>query len=122
MKPYEASAEELRKICLDGGSVDDVIEVLSDFLARETIMIRMVIKEQFEERHIEDMLNWRNIDPEFDVVCSECQGSGVKEYASTSTWRGGGGGCAITSDVCDKCWGSGKTNRPGVDLRRLTKR
>lgn len=57
---------------------------------------------------IEDFLDWRGINPE--NACQECGGSGVKTYGSTSTWRGGIGGCAMTDDVCDKCWGSGSVN------------
>lgn len=29
------------------------------------------------------------------------------------------GGCAITGDVCDTCWGSGDANRPWTNLREL---
>jgi DnaJ-class molecular chaperone len=66
------------------------------------------------------MLGWRGIIPEYgDKVCSECGGSGVKGYGDTTTWRGGYGGQQITTDVCDQCWGSGKQNKPGVDLRKL---
>ena len=43
--------------------------------------------------------------------CGRCDGLGVRGYASTSTWRGGIGGQAITSDVCDECWGSGDSYR-----------
>lgn len=62
-------------------------------------------------------LDWRALDPaEF---CPECEGAGVRSYASTSTWAGGIGGMQITADICDKCWGSGSDRRPGVNLRRL---
>jgi hypothetical protein len=51
------------------------------------------------------------------VACPGCGGSGRKAYASTSTWRGGIGGQMITEGVCDKCWGTGRTDRKGVNLR-----
>ncbi len=44
--------------------------------------------------------------------CEDCSGSGYKIYGDTSTWRGGIGGAAMTTDVCDKCWGSGSKRRP----------
>ena len=44
--------------------------------------------------------------------CAECGGSGYRLYASTATWRGGIGGQAMTTDVCDKCWGSGDATKP----------
>lgn len=66
-----------------------------------------------------EFLNRRGIQPEYDEVCPACHGSGVRLYGSTATWRGGLGGQMITSDVCDKCWGSGKTNDKWVDLRKL---
>lgn len=64
------------------------------------------------------VLSWRHIYPEQgDVVCGLCGGSGVRVYGSTATWRGGAGGATITTDVCDKCWGSGASNRPWLNLR-----
>jgi hypothetical protein len=42
-----------------------------------------------------------------DVLCLDCCGSGYKLYSDTSTWRGGIGGQSMTTDVCNKCWGSG---------------
>lgn len=56
------------------------------------------------------MLDWRDIQP--GVECAECGGSGIKTYGSTATWRGGAGGAAITTDVCDHCWGSGNRYKP----------
>lgn len=58
-------------------------------------------------------LEWRGV----EAPCSTCGGSGRRAYANTATWRGGIGGCAITDDVCDHCWGSGDEFRHGVDLR-----
>jgi hypothetical protein len=53
------------------------------------------------------------------VACPQCGGEGRRGYASTSTWRGGAGGQAITEGVCDVCWGTGRTDRTGVNLRKL---
>ena len=67
----------------------------------------------------DDMLSWRGIGREAgDEPCNVCSGSGVRSYGTTSTWRGGIGGCVITSDVCDRCWGSGVKDRPWTNLRQ----
>jgi hypothetical protein len=68
------------------------------------------------------MLEWRNIEPGYDEPCKDCNGSGVKSYGSTATWHGGIGGQMFTSDVCDKCWGSGKDGKPWTDLKALAAR
>lgn len=62
---------------------------------------------------------WRGLDPDHDQICDRCGGSGKITYPSTSTWRGGIGGCAMTDDVCDKCWGSGDSAHPWPDRRKL---
>lgn len=62
------------------------------------------------------ILDWRGIGPG-DKVCIKCGGSGVRVYGSTSTWHGGLGGQQLTSDICDRCWGSGAENRPWLNLR-----
>lgn len=62
-------------------------------------------------------LEWRGV----ETACKDCGGAGRKAYGGTSTWRGGIGGQAITSDVCDLCWGTGDANRKGADLRKLTR-
>lgn len=51
--------------------------------------------------------------------CQHCTGSGVKQYGSTATWRGGIGGQAFTSDVCDICWGSGDDKAPWPSHRKF---
>ncbi|VVB53302.1 Uncharacterised protein [uncultured archaeon] len=56
---------------------------------------------------------------DIDVLCPKCQGWGSKTYSSTATWRGGIGGQVMTTDVCDKCWGSGDATKPWTDLRKL---
>ncbi len=53
------------------------------------------------------------------IGCVDCSGTGAKTYGSTATWRGGIGGAAMTSGACDKCWGTGRTDKTGIDLRRL---
>lgn len=52
----------------------------------------------------------REIEPE--DRCAACGGSGILIYGSTATWHGGVGGQAMTSDVCNKCWGSGDKHTP----------
>jgi hypothetical protein len=54
---------------------------------------------------------------ESDTPCSLCGGRGRRVYGSTSTWREGMGGAAMTADVCDRCWGSGDDSEPFGDLR-----
>jgi DnaJ-class molecular chaperone len=43
-------------------------------------------------------------------ACKRCKGTGYFEYSNTSTWHGGMGGCAMTTDVCSTCWGSGSVH------------
>lgn len=54
-----------------------------------------------------------------ETPCPKCDGYGVRLYGSTSTWRGGMGGQALTHGVCDSCWGSGDATRQWTDLRKL---
>ena len=68
------------------------------------------------------MLEWRHIEPSIDTVCSRCNGSGVRVYGNTATWTRGIGGQTMTSDICDKCWGSGKEDKPWINLRILRNR
>jgi len=53
--------------------------------------------------------------------CDRCSGFGVTTYANTATWRGGIGGSAMTQGICNKCWGSGDSDRPWLDLRTVQK-
>jgi hypothetical protein len=64
-----------------------------------------------------DFLDWRGISPE--ECCPKCSGSGWRLYSSTSTWRGGIGGAAMTNGVCNTCWGSGSISRKWTDLRKM---
>lgn len=59
---------------------------------------------------------------EAGVACPSCRGAGTRVYGSGSTWRGGMGVAAMTQDVCDVCWGTGRSGVTGVDLRALTTR
>lgn len=63
---------------------------------------------------------WKGIDYPTEQPCKDCGGSGERVYASTTAWRGGIGGCAMTRGVCDKCWGSGVAERPWTNLRALS--
>jgi len=51
--------------------------------------------------------------------CDKCRGTGEMLYGSTSTYMGGIGGAAMTTDVCNKCWGTGLKNKTGVNLKEL---
>lgn len=68
-----------------------------------------------DEEFTDRVLRWRGV----DVPCDKCGGAGVYSYGSTATWRGGIGGRMVTSDVCDRCWGSGDRDRHGADLRAM---
>ena len=94
---------------------------LTALLAENSRLLERVRKLQDErDRMYDDMLLWRGINREGgDTPCKVCGGSGVRAYGNTATWRGGIGGQMITSDICDRCWGSGNAEKPWQNLRRL---
>jgi hypothetical protein len=53
------------------------------------------------------------------VACRSCGGLGKKCYGSTSTWGGGAGGMMMTEGTCDVCWGTGRTDKIGPNLRKM---
>jgi hypothetical protein len=65
----------------------------------------------------EEMLMIRGI----KEPCKACSGLGVTAYGNTSTWHHGIGGQAVTSDICDECWGSGDKNKPWMNLKHAAK-
>ena len=64
---------------------------------------------------LQQALDWRGI----DVACTRCGGSGTIVYGNTATWLGGIGGSAMTPGVCNLCWGSGDSTRPGANLKEM---
>ena len=56
------------------------------------------------------------------IGCQRCGGQGERTYPSTSLWGGGCGGAALSVGTCDQCWGTGRTDRTGTDLRSLRDR
>lgn len=93
-----------------------------ELLIEEILMLRRRVEDLESQRDdvYDNMLRWRGIDRgSGDEPCKRCSGSGVAVYGSASTWRGGISGQVITSDVCDKCWGSGNAESPWVNLRKL---
>ena len=66
-----------------------------------------------------DMLLTRGLQ-HTEEICDRCVGFGTRLYGSTATWRGGLGGQAMTTDVCDGCWGSGNKERPWPSHAELT--
>ncbi len=71
--------------------------------------------EETRARMFREFCAWRGV----ETPCAQCSGSGGIVYGSTSTWRGGIGGSAMTHDVCDACWGSGDASEPWADLRAM---
>lgn len=53
------------------------------------------------------------------IACTVCGGYGRRSYPNTTTWRGGFGGQAFTNDVCDSCWGTGRTDITGPNERKM---
>lgn len=84
--------------------------------------LKDIIAEQSDSRRFAflNILRMKGVESE-ENVCQPCGGIGVRIYGSTSTWRGGIGGCAMTNDVCDRCWGSGDKTRPWPAWRREDK-
>ena len=79
-------------------------------MARELLRLRKYIDEVSASSRVHDVAP--------ADMCRECGGSGYKVYGSTATWRGGIGGQAMTSSVCDYCWGSGPNSNPWPSWRK----
>ena len=80
-----------------------------DTLLRE--IDRLTYQRLTLDKFLELALEWRGIDDGF--ACAECSGSGIKTYANTATYhRSAIAGQAMTTDVCDHCWGSGSRSNP----------
>lgn len=56
------------------------------------------------------------------VQCEKCNGVGEILYGKTSTWKGGIGGNCTTYDVCNECWGTGRSDVRGENLREKWER
>lgn len=99
---------------------DKEVFLTSMAIAIDTIKNKAIEEERnsWRNRLEELFLEYRGIYNK-DDACKSCHGSGIVSYGSTSTWRGGIGGCAMTNDICDKCWGSGSITRKGINLRVL---
>jgi len=67
----------------------------------------------------ERFLDWRDVT---GAPCTKCRGAGRCSYPDTSTYMGGLSAQSFTSDVCDRCWGTGSEEKRGVDLRALRTR
>lgn len=97
-----------------------IFDELASRLERANADNEAVVSRYRNEREYENFLHWRGVSTELgDKPCKKCNGSGLCTYSSTSTWHGGIGGQALTSAVCDLCWGSGKENKPWANLREL---
>lgn len=97
------------------------IEQLTEQLAKANERVRELegVRDELRNSFYARFLNYRGLT--IEQACKHCAGSGVKNYGNTSTWRMGIGGQAITSDVCDVCWGSGNADEPLTNLRKLRK-
>jgi hypothetical protein len=57
-----------------------------------------------------------------DLACPACKGTRAKGYPGTGVWHSRPdtiAGRAITYATCDVCWGTGRNDRKGLDLRQL---
>jgi hypothetical protein len=53
------------------------------------------------------------------TMCPKCGGQGSRMYGNTSVWRHSIGGASLTEGVCDTCWGTGRSDIIGPDLRAI---
>lgn len=115
LETHEATLSQVRMLLdFERAANGDLIkratnaEVELEALQRERDEVRDSVGEQF--------LQWRGVQGK---SCKNCGGAGSYSYPDTSTWHRGMGGQSFTMDVCDKCWGSGDSERPWTNLRHL---
>lgn len=94
------------------------IEKLERELEQQKKLVKDLVERlgYYQEDFLTKLKDYRNI----QTICSECGGTGIKAYGNTSMWRHGIGGNAITSGICDKCWGSGDESNQWTNLRTLS--
>ena len=52
------------------------------------------------------------------VACSACKGRGVITYGDVSTWTRAVGWQQLTDEVCEQCWGTGRSDKIGVTQKK----
>jgi len=87
-----------------------------DYAAHNAARAALAWKARAEERLNQAALDWRGI----NTPCGDCGGRGSKAYPNSAGWAGGIGGQAMTSGVCDKCWGSGDAEKTWANLRHVS--
>lgn len=93
-----------------------VLTVKCDQLQKE-----LAAAEQARHDFMDNPILRYGLDPS-DLPCEKCGGMRVRPYGDSTTYdvrRGKGGGQAITSDICDECWGTGQQGRRGRNVREL---
>lgn len=70
------------------------------------------------EEKVTFALDWRGV----QHPCKKCGGRGTFCYGSTSVWRGGAGGSAMTTAQCNVCWGSGEEGNPWPNMREIERK
>lgn len=112
--PWDNAQDALEKLVKER----DALRAERDEARGEVATLRAQVTDLTDpDNRLRALLDWRGV----TVPCKVCFGSGRRSYANSATWRGGGGGQMMTDDVCDACWGSGDAERPGMDLRALTR-
>lgn len=110
---------QYERLCPYGGDVFAHAEAALLWLAMNWAAEREALVRERQRSTAEARHAWLCDVRYVDSPCPGCSGAGVKVYGSTSTWRGGIGGQAMTPGVCDKCWGSGDAERPWPSWRAI---
>lgn len=111
MTPYQQAHAVLN---MKRGDIEKAFNVWLEAYAARKVEEEL---ERYKRDELARLCNWRGITE--GEECPECGGSGTKAYGSTATWHGGIGGQAITSGVCDRCWGSGSISWQGANLKNI---
>ncbi len=67
----------------------------------------------------QDYYEWMWLERNVEKPCQDCNGSGIKTYGNTATWKGSVGGQTPTSATCNRCWGTGDEDRRGTSFHEI---
>jgi len=51
------------------------------------------------------------------IACKRCGGAGIAAHGSSAGSSGGAGGMTMTSGACDLCWGTGRSDKKGINMK-----